>query len=174
MVGAAAGHNGGMSWFKRSDPAHFEGLTEALGRRADVLALATGPETVLAATRESFAVRYEGAWRVWGWEEIAGGSWKSDPGTFRWRTVRGDELAAELSEPGRVPEVFRERVEASTVVQGYVDVPGGQVQIVGRRGLGPELNVHWYAVPARGVDLSDQATRDIVVRETDRLKAEYF
>lgn len=88
--------------------------------------------------------------------------------------VDGDQHEVELTDANRLPELFRERVEASTVVQGYVDVAGGQVQIIGRRSLSAELTVHWYAVPGRGVDMSDPAIREAVVEETDRLKAEYF
>ena len=79
-----------------------------------------------------------------------------------------------VGDPGRLPELFQERVQASTVVQSVVDGTRGQVQIVGRRSLGEESALHWYAVPSGGADLEDPATRDAVVAETDRLAAEYF
>ena len=45
---------------------------------------------------------------------------------------------------------------------------------VGRRGLGADETVRFYAVPSGGADLLDDATRAVIVAETDRLRAEYF
>lgn len=164
-----------MALFKRTDPTLFEGLSAALGRDADVLAHGVGDGVIVAGTREAFAVRRDGAWQVWPWERVSGGGWKADSGQFRWRDVDGGKHEVKLAEANLLPGLFRERVEASTVVQSLIDAPRrGEVQIVGRRSLDKAQNVTWYAVASGGADLSDAQTAALVVAETDRLKAEYF
>ena len=163
-----------MELFNRLDPELIEELDTVLGHRADVLAHGIGEGVVLVGTRTALARRMGDTWRVWGWEEIGSGSWSGEGSTFRWRTVEGERFEARLDEPGRLPELFQERVQASTVVQSTVEAPRGQVQIVGRRSLGHHPTMHWYAVPSGGADLADPRTRELVVAETDRLKTEYF
>lgn len=164
-----------MALFKRTDPTLFAGLEEALGRRPEVLAHGTGDDAVLAGTREALALRRAGEWSVWPWERVGGGSWKAETGLFRWKDIEGNKFEASLMEEGRLPALFRERIEASTVVQVVLDAPTrGEVQIVARRGLGKEASLEWYAVPSGGADLDDPATRAAVVAETDRLIREYF
>lgn len=163
-----------MELFNRLDPVILEGLNEALGHRADVLAHGMGEGVVLVGTRAHLARRVGDTWRVWGWEEVGSGSWIGEADMFRWRTVEGERFEAQLTDPGRLPELFQERVQASTVVQSVVDGTRGQVQIVGRRSLGESPKLHWYAVPSGGADLEDPATRAAVVAETDRLATEYF
>ena len=164
-----------MAIFKRLARSHLTGLDEALGRRADVLAVGVGDGVTLVGTRENLAVRRGETWRMWGWEEIGSGSWNGEAKTFRWRTVEGDRFEAALTEVGELPSLFRERVQASTLVTTHIQAPArGEVQIVGRRGLGAEAAVHWYAVPSGGADLNDPATREAVVAETDRLAREFL
>ncbi len=164
-----------MELFNRLDPDVLEELGRAIGHRPDVLAHGIGEGVILVGTRPALARRVDGTWHVWGWEEVGSGSWNGESNTFVWRTVDGEHFEAELTDPGRLPELFQERVQASTVVQSVVaGAPRGQVQIVGRRSLGRHSSMHWYAVPSGGADLADPLTRSAVVAETDRLKAEYF
>lgn len=164
-----------MALFRNTDGALFAGLGDELGRKAEVLAHAVGEGVVAAGTREVFAVATDGQWRVWPWEQISGGSWKADTSRFVWKTMEGEKLEVTLEQANRLPQLFRERVEASTVVQALIDAPGrGEVQLIARRSLGAEPSVHWYAVASGGADLGDPATREVVVAETDRLSAEYF
>ncbi|MBB1484749.1 hypothetical protein H5392_12880 [Tessaracoccus sp. MC1865] len=165
-----------MAFFKRPTRVDFSGLAAVLGRQPHVLAHGIGDgDVVLAITREELALRREGQWQVWRWELVAGGSWNGESGTFTWRTMDGERFEAALTEENRVPEAFRERVLASTLVQSVVDArPRGQVQVVGRRSLSADPQTHWYAVPSGGADLNDPVTREAVVAETDRLRTEYF
>lgn len=164
-----------MAPFKRTDPALFVGLAEAVGNRPKVLAHGVGEDVVLAGTREALALREAGQWEVWPWEQVSGGSWKEETGTFRWKGIDGSRHEVALTDAGMLPALFRERVEASTVVQVLLDAPRrGEVQLVARRSLGRDPRIAWYAIASGGADLEDPETRAMVVEETDRLKAEYF
>lgn len=165
-----------MAFFKRPAPADTTGLDELLGAKPQLLAHGVGDDDLLlGVTREELVLRRDGQWQVWRWEKVAGGSWDAESGTFRWRTMEGERHEARLNEENRVPEAFRERVLASTLVQSQVDAqPRGVVQVIGRRDLSPDPSTHWYAVPSGGADLNDPQTRAAVVAETDRLRTEYF
>lgn len=148
-------------------------LTERLGHRVDVLAVGEGDGgLVLAGARSHLAVRRDGAWQAWPWESIKGGSWNAEDQEFRWSTMTGEEFQASLKQARRLPELFRERVQASTVVEESFDLPGGTVQIVGRRAPGTDGEVRFYAVPRGRVSLDDEPTRQFIVAHTDRLRTE--
>lgn len=157
----------------RPDKALVRELESHLGRRVTVIAHGYGPEATLLATREMLAVRSLGEWRVLGWEQIAHGAWHSDEATFVLKTTTDEELTAQLDDAGRLPELLKERVLASTAVTVSHDLTRGRVQIIGRRKLGDGDELTWYAVAGGGADLEDEAVAAFVVAETDRLKAEY-
>lgn len=138
-----------------------------------MIAHGVGPDSSLLATRELLALRSLGQWRIFGWEEIAHGSWRAQESTFAWTTTAGDELTVHLDDVGSLPELFKERVQASTAVTLSHDLTRGRVQIIGRRKLDGSDDLTWYAVAGGGADLEDEAVAAFVVAETDRLKAEY-
>ncbi len=157
----------------RPDKSLERELQSHLGRRVDVIAQGSGPEASLLAARELLALRERGEWRVFGWEQIANGAWREEESTFTWETTSGDHFTVALDDAGRLPELFRERIQASMVATLSHDLPRGRVQIIGRRTLDGSDQVTWYAVAGGGADLADPAVADFVVAETDRLKAEY-
>lgn len=148
-------------------------LAESLGRRPEVLTWGEGHDAVVVATRESLALRRGGVWERWGWQEILSGAWRADEGTFRWVCADGRRVEAQLESSARLPEVFRERVQASTVVTETHDLARGSVAIIGRRSLDGADSMTWYATAGGGADLADPDTADFVVRRTDELKAEW-
>lgn len=157
----------------RPDKALVRELEAHLGRRVTVIAHGHGPEATLLATRELLALRSRGEWRVFGWEQIAHGAWQADAATFVLRTTTDEELTVQLDDAGRLPELLKERVLASTAVTVSHDLTRGRVQIVGRRRLGDGDELTWYAVAGGGADLEDESVAAFVVAETDRLRAEY-
>lgn len=157
----------------RIDKSLTHELAAHVGKGVTVLAHGVGAEAGLLATREMLALRSSGTWRTFGWEEIAKGSWKAETSTFSWTTTAGEEFTVHLDDVGRLPELFQERVQASTVVTLSHDLPRGRVQVTGRRRLDGSDKMTWYAVAGGGADLSDEAVAALVVAETDRLKAEY-
>ncbi len=141
--------------------AHVEVLVHARGEGVDVL-----------ATRELLGLHRAGEWRTWGWHEVAGGGWRAEDNRLRWKTTQGEEWEAVLSDVGRLPELFRERIQASTMMSEAHDVSGGRVQIIARRALDGSGRVKWYALASGGASLADEETARFVVERTDQLKAD--
>lgn len=144
-----------------------------MGHRPEVLSWGEGRDVVVVATRESLALRRVGVWETWGWQEVLTGAWRAESGTFRWDCADGRRVEARLDSPARLPEVFRERVQASTVVTEAHDLERGSVAIIGRRSLDGADSMSWYATASGGASLADPATADFVVRRTDALKEEW-
>lgn len=113
----------------------------------------TGQGDLLAATR--FGLHLPDEVTV-PWHEVIKATWKD--GELRVQ-AGGGVRRFELAEPGRVPEVVRERVTASIVVSERHQLPGGGgVRIVARRrpGGGPLL---WAAHFDAGLDPDDARLR---------------
>ena len=165
-------HNGDMALFsRRPDPTH-DAIVAALGR-VHVLAAGTGEgDLVLGATASQLVMRRGGHWQTWGWEEIAKGAWREDSSRFTWTDTAGCSEEVILDEVGRLPEVFRDRVQASTLLSEVHDLPRGRVEIVGRRALDGSDRTRWYASASGGASLTDPSTAAQVVAWTDALKAQ--
>lgn len=148
-------------------------LDTALGRKAEVLAVGTSDDATVVALRTALALHYEDRWQIWGWEKVATGSWRAEATTFTWDTTDGGSFKVKLEEVGRLPEVFRERVQASTVLSESHDLEPGRIEIIGRRPLDGSDRTSWYVTAGGGADLNDPATAAFVVERTDALKAEY-
>ncbi|MFV0429743.1 MAG: hypothetical protein ACK5KO_10005 [Arachnia sp.] len=162
-----------MAWRKTNQERQVgRELATETGTRLDVLAMAVGESDTLVATTTKLALKRDDSWRLWGWEHVLSGAWRGDTSTFVWRTVGGQDHTAKVEVARRLPEVFRERVVASTVTSATIDVSGGMVEIIGRRGLGGDTGITWYAVPSRGVNLDDPAVVTAVRECTDQLACE--
>lgn len=136
-------------------------------------------ERVLAASRqaaESWVAATGRAlvgsgWRI-AWSDVAHAQWLDEesvlvldpvPGAFAPRRVP-------LAEPGRLPEVVRERVMASIVVSRRVAVPGGWTRVVGRHSASGDLA--WQVVLEADVDGDNPDVRRVVDAAITQLTAE--
>lgn len=162
-----------MRFFVRKNRAVADELSRVLGHKSQILSQGEGEDgLVLVGTPEHLALRRDDQWQVWPWEQVKGGSWRSEEREFRWTTMAEEEFRAQLEDAGRLPELFRERVQASTVAEESFDVPGGTIQIVARRAPSGDGACKFYAVPRGLVSLEDDELRDFVVAQTDRMRAE--
>lgn len=152
---------------------HRAELLRLLGSHTRILSWATGSEDeVVAATVSSLAAYRDGQWQVWGWDAVMSGGWNTETKVLHWETV-SQQHSCELVDPKELPGVFRERVQASTVMTVSHDLPAGAVELVARRSLGPDGEVTWLARASGGASLEDPATAAFVVEQTDLLRAEY-
>lgn len=148
-------------------------LRALIGHEPHILALAQGDEGCwVVAGVDELGLFKDGAWELWPWEKVLGGGWRKEPPALHWFTI--DEVReCRLEAPGELPIVFRERVQASTVMSASHDVTGGTVTLTARRAPRGCGSVEWLASVSGGASLDDPDTAALVVAETDRLREEY-
>ncbi len=157
------------------EPETDAALTALVGRRPRPLAIGRGGDGQVVGLVDRLAYRADGDWRQEFWHEVERGSW--DPATrqLRWTNVAGDAHEVELITPGLLPDLFNERVTASIACLQVVDLTGtGTAVITARRDLGePTAPLIWRTSPGKGVRAGQVAGDPLVVRELERLRAEY-
>lgn len=170
-----------MSFFTRS-PLSADlrrELHDARPQAGRVHAAGTAPDLVVAACTECLALRrmHDGAleWEFIGWHLIARGGWNGERQALRWTLVDGEEHDVHLDDPGQVPEVFRDRVQASIVVEHVVPAPGGgHVAVAGRRELGVEdAPVVWQVTTSGAARLTDPAVAEFARATAIDVQAQY-
>lgn len=119
----------------------------------------TGEGTLLVATDR--ALHLPNGRRV-GWEHVEHAHWQRGGVHVREVATLGEkarEYDLAVPEPENLPEVVRDRVNASIVINQYLRLEGnGGVRIVGRRGLGGD-EVVWNLIFDAGLDTRDPALR---------------
>lgn len=121
------------------------------------------------------ALQARGQWRMIGWHEIEQGGWNDQNRELRWEETDGRRGSAVMDDPRRVPEVFRERVHASIVVQKHVPVDGSREGgvVSARRNLGdPAQPLEWRTRRGRGTP-DDEATRSVLRNALDELRHDF-
>lgn len=168
---------GAMLWFDRAglDAADYEALRREVGaRRPRVLAWAKVEDGVAAGLPDRLAVRRGDAWTHVAWDDVVSGGWDDQASRLDWVTGDGADGVA-LAEPGRLPELFRERVQASILLQQHLEIAGtGGVTVTARRNpADPRAEVRWVVLPRRGARLDDPRVAAVVEPEVARLRAEW-
>lgn len=152
-----------------------EWIRQQIGSKPSVLAWGASEDGVVVALSDRLMVRRGDVWDEIPWHDVLSGGWKVAEQELHWRRVSTSESSAiALTSPGRIPEVFRERVEATILVQRVVQAgPGRSITLTGRRPLGEgSPHVQWTAHPAPGVRMEGE-TLEFVEEQLARLRAEY-
>ncbi len=154
-------------------PADFRRLTEVVGRRVRVLAWAQGVDGPVVGLAHALALPTADGWRFVGWHDIDTGGWNAETRRLRWRLVGGDSDEVMLDQPGSLPDLFRERVQASIVVHERFELPRGRAAlIVARRRMDDDRAPLLWSMTRLGgsfdVGLTDQAEAELA-----RLRTEY-
>ena len=153
-------------------------LTEVRGRPARILAWAPVVDDGLVLLSPAVvSVLRDDDWRHVGWHEIERGGWNAETEQLRWQTYAGARGAVALPDPARVPEVFKERVDASIVFERFVPLGGSGdrgVIVSGRRDLaqGP-TEISWHATLTRGVTWRTPGVRELADAAMVELRREY-
>ena len=116
-----------------------------------------------------------GDWRHVGWHEIEHGGWNAETRKLSWAEYGGRRGSVELTGAGRLPELFRERIAASIVVERFVPVAGDRGVVVnGRRDLSATVPViAWHATLGRGLSWRTPGLRETVDEAMAELRTEY-
>ena len=150
-------------------------LSDHLGRRARPLAWAASDDGVVVALTDRLCSRDSDGWSDVPWHDVLRGGWDDAESVLSWvRMSTGDKVSIHLDEPHSLPEVFRERVEATILVRQTVSPrPGKSITITARRPLTEgDDRILWTAHPAPGVRM-DAETLAFTEAELARLRAEY-
>lgn len=146
-----------------------------IGQRPAILAWAETADGVVVALTDRLLIRRVDDWEDVPWDDILSGGWDPEREEIRWRRVStSEEATVVVTVPRRLPEVFRERVEATILVQRVVQAgPGRSITLTGRRSLADEsAPIRWTAHPAPGVRMQKETLR-FAEEELARLQAEY-
>lgn len=169
-------HNGRVKFFAdRLDADARTRLAEHVGRRPRVLAWGRTESGVVAALPDRLCVPEGDGWSDLPWHDVLHGGWDDAARTLRWTRLSTSERGSvELIESGSLPEVFRERVEATFLLTQVVEErPGRAITITARRNLTDgDDRILWTAHPARGVRM-DAETLAFAEQELARLRSEY-
>jgi hypothetical protein len=130
-----------------------------------------------AAADEEVGAETSGAdgWTHLGWDEIEHGGWNRETRKLSWTRYDRHRGSVELTDPARIPELFRERVAASIVVERFIPVVGERgVTVSGRRSLAAsDPAISWHASPGRGVTWQTPGLRDAADAAIAQLRMEY-
>jgi hypothetical protein len=153
-------------------------LAEAPGRPARILAWTPSVgEDLVVLSPSVLSVRTGDDWRHVGWHLIERGGWNAETAQLRWQTYAGSRGAVTLPDPSRVPEVFKERVDASVVFERFVPIAAGSdrgVVINARRSLAAgQDGIDWRVTLTRGVTWGTPGLRELTDTTLAELRREY-
>ena len=144
-------------------------------RKPRVLAWAASADGVVVGLTDRLAVRAGDEWRQVFWHEIQRGGWDEEAHALRWRPTDDPkrEMWVTLAQPGRLPELFRERVEQTIVLQRTVHLAPSKTAVVAARRSRAEgaSGLVWTVTPSRGVDLDDPALAARAQAELDSISS---
>ncbi|MBK8459196.1 MAG: hypothetical protein IPL43_02395 [Micropruina sp.] len=139
-----------------------------------VLAWARTPDGVAVGLSGRLTWTTPDGWGFVRWDEIEHGRWDRVSSTLHWTLPEGAKGELVLSEPGRLPELFAERVAASIVVVRQVDFGSRRRAIISaRRNLEADGLLEWRAVRTPGWPEDDPEADALLQAELARIRAEY-
>lgn len=173
-------------WWSRSrgmSAADHAGWRASLSARpgcpARILAWAQGPDGPVIGSPALLSVARPDGWLQLGWHEIGQGTWNAELGRLSWVLVakpgnRAGRGSVDLVEPGRLPELFRERIAATIAFERFVPVRGDSgVVVSARRDLRDGGGLTWHSTLTRGLSWSTEGVRAAAEAAIDGLRREY-
>jgi hypothetical protein len=121
----------------------------------------------------------ENGWKHIGWHEIERGGWNAELGKLSWvlHATPGKSsprCTLVLVKPGRLPELFRERISATIAIERFVPLLGERgVTITARRDLGASDTIAWHSTLTRGLSWDADGVRAAVDQAMEQLRTEY-
>jgi hypothetical protein len=172
---------GGSAWWSRTRglprPAYAgwaASLAQTRGRPVRILAWAKGPGGFVVGSPAALSWGDQGEWTHLGWHEIERGEWNAETATLSWTLPGGGRGAVTLADPGRLPELFRERIAATIALERFVPVAGDRgVIVTARRDLAADGVISWHSTLTRGLTWHSEGVRAAADRAMAELRTEY-
>jgi hypothetical protein len=171
----------GSAWWSRSRGLPRESyetwkasLAQTPSRPARILAWAKGPAGFVIGSPAALSREKEGGWAHVGWHEIERGGWNAETATLAWTLHGGRRGSVRLDEPGRLPELFRERIAATIALERFVPVAGDLgVIVTARRDLAEGGVISWHSTLTRGLTWHSEGVQAAADRAMAELRSEY-
>ena len=133
-------------------------LTQLLGASPQILVAESGPDGILAALRDFFAIKDERGWQAFRWIDVQLGGWSQDQQAFYYQLIDQKEPTyLGLDAPARFVPAFAERVNASIVYQYQLNDDAGKpvCLVVARRQPGSDEELSWQVLAQGSQDLQE-------------------
>jgi len=171
----------GSAWWSRSrglaKPVYASWVASLGGparNSARILVWARTAEGYCIGSPARFSYGDEMGWTHLGWHEIEHGTWNSETAVLSWTRHGGGRGAVQLTQPGRMPELFRERIAATIALERFVPLAGDRgVTITARRNLDDAGSICWHSTLTRGLTWQTEGVREAVDEAMARLRGEY-
>jgi hypothetical protein len=149
-------------------------MREVPGRTPRILAWAGEGDQLAIGSPTVLSIGGASGWQHVGWHEIERGGWNAELRRLSWVRLDGRRGAVDLADPGRLPELFRERVEATIVVRRFVALAGERgVTISARRPLGAGGPLVWHTSLTRGLGWQTPGVQEAVDDALAQARAEF-
>jgi hypothetical protein len=141
---------------------------------ARILAWARTPTGFCIGGLTRLSITDQGSWTHTPWHLIERGEWNAETRTLRWKRLDGGHGSAVLSEPGRMPELFRERIAATIALERFVPLAGERgVIVTARRNLVDGGSISWHTTLTRGLTWQTDGVREAADRAAAELQTEW-
>jgi hypothetical protein len=148
----------------------YDELT-ALVPKPRVLTWGSGDGVLVVGLSGKVALRDTRGWRITGWHEVDLARWDAESGILSWSGRTNERMV--LTNPGRLPMLLKDRVEASILLSERVRAGTVTVQISARRDLDrPDAPILWSAVATDGRTLDRPGVREVVDRRLAELRVD--
>jgi hypothetical protein len=101
-----------------------------------VLSWAATSDGYAVALVDRLALGSSEAWQAVAWHDIVRGAWHPQTQSLSWSDGQGQSHQLTLTDPGDLPQVFRERVDATFVVEERVGPRASGAVVTAQRRLG--------------------------------------
>jgi hypothetical protein len=171
----------GSAWWSRARglppeaySAWHASLAQFPGRPVRILAWAEGPAGFVVGSPAVLSWGGEDAWTHVGWHEIERGGWNAETAALSWVLHGGRRGSVTLEQPGRLPELFRERIAATIALERFVPVAGDRgVIVTARRDLAAGGGISWHSTLTRGLTWRSEGVQAAADQAMAELRSEY-
>ena len=117
----------------------------------------------------------DSTWTHVGWHEVERGGWNAETRKLSWALYGGRRGSVVLDEPGRLPELFRERIAASILVEKFVAVTAERgITISARLNLAASgQQIEWHTSLGRGLTWRTEGVQAIADQALAEMRSEY-